>query len=398
MALHHYPRIVTDGLVLYFDPTSPRSGVMPSSGNGINNQYPNVMPYPTDNFSWCDGASLNNCAISQDTISSPVGNTPLKMECAGSDPYIATYESSTWNLAPASAGESWDFSVYLKTSDNNEDNPQLFIFGADSTGDMNASGEDYSSLYVDQPTATTEWQKFTHGHTFGSGSDFVKHIQVRVDGDNVGSTSHTMWFDGFDVRKSPTWYDPYTGKEGSLVGGVTFKDGHTVFNGHTTYATVKDDRDLQITGEITIGAWIYPAMTGDDFQAVVYKASGGAGQNGYSMVVGPLGGSILALDGVGTYQVFFTSPGDIVADTWQYMLFTADGTNERAYINGTQILEASNGWLPGNGNNMFQIGQAQAYDDERFFSGSIDIVQVYNRALTLKEVQQNYNALKWRFQ
>ena len=91
-------------------------------------------------------------------------------------------------------------------------------------------------------------------------------------------------------------------------------------------------------------------------------------------------------------------PGYGYADNWQYILFTADGTNERAYVNGVQILEESNGVFAGSGSDVFAIGRESTSDDEQFFSGSIDIVQVYNRALTTKEVQQNYNALKWRFQ
>ena len=473
--------IVTDGLVLYFEPTNPRSGVMPSSGNGINNQYTNVIPYPNDAFAWSSGAGRNHatgsrgcgviggsitnagslynngthpttnvsstgegCTVTivtdsgeiteltiedpgggyavddilqiQDGLSSldarftvgsiigeasPVGKRPLRMECTGSDPYISTYNSSTWNLAAASPGESWDFSVYLKTSYSGDDNPQLFIFGADSTGDImyDEPEEDFSRLDVDQPTATTEWQKFTHGHTFRSGSNSVEHIQVRIDGDQVGINPHIMWFDGLDVRKSPTWHDPYTGKEGALPGGVIFKDGHTVFNGHTTYGTVKDDTELQITGEISIGAWIKPALKGDDYQRIVNKAAGQSGIDGYSMGLRRSTGEFfLALDGTGAGGTFYTSPGDVVADVWQYVVITADGTNERAYINGEQILKGSNGWTPGSGINRFEIGQASIIDDERFFSGSIDIVQVYNRALTIKEVQQNYNALKWRFQ
>jgi len=212
-----------------------------------------------------------------------------------------------------------------------------------------------------------------------------------------------MSFDGFDVRKSPTWFDPYTGKEGSLPGGVTFENGHAVFNGHTTYGVLKDDTELQITGEISIGTWIKPTLKGDEYQRVVNKAHGANGYLGYSMGLRrSTGAFFLAVDGIhegrGSGGVFYTTPGDIVADVWQYIVLTADGTNERAYINGAQVMEGSDGWTPGSGSNRFEIGQASTIDDERFFSGSIDVVQVYDRALTVSEVQQNYNALKWRFQ
>jgi len=47
--------------------------------------------------------------------------------------------------------------------------------------------------------------------------------------------------------------------------------------------------------------------------------------------------------------------------------------------------------------NDFVIGLSAAGGVNRYFGGSMPVVQVYNRALTVNEIQQNFNALRGRY-
>jgi hypothetical protein len=70
------------------------------------------------------------------------------------------------------------------------------------------------------------------------------------------------------------------------------------------------------------------------------------------------------------------------------------GSTIIAYINAIQTNSAASSLVSGGGTTS--IG----YDINRTnypFKGNISNTQIYNRALTASEIQQNYNALKSRF-
>ena len=92
----------------------------------------NEFQYSTDIFGWCSSVDLSACTISRDTVSSPVGNTPLKMAVTGNDPHIGTYNTSTWNIAPAANGQTWVVSVYVKA--DVATTGEIVLFGANSSG------------------------------------------------------------------------------------------------------------------------------------------------------------------------------------------------------------------------------------------------------------------------
>ena len=73
MGVAYNPRIVTDGLVACYD-----------LGNTRRSYSPNIHPSATNIYDWYVGirgnAGTHQSTISKDTIESPVGNTPLRME------------------------------------------------------------------------------------------------------------------------------------------------------------------------------------------------------------------------------------------------------------------------------------------------------------------------------
>ena len=114
------PDISENGLVLALDAANKKS------------YSQNEFQYSTDivTFSGTTGA---NSTITRDTISSPVGNTPLKMAVTGNDPYVSSmYNSAAKNIAPAANGQTWIVSVYVKA--DVVTTGQLFIFGAAADG------------------------------------------------------------------------------------------------------------------------------------------------------------------------------------------------------------------------------------------------------------------------
>lgn len=87
---------------------------------------------------------------------------------------------------------------------------------------------------------------------------------------------------------------------------------------------------------------------------------------------------------------------------WYYVGFTYNGTILTAYINGTQI-GTTNFTRQAPYNNGYQTHYALFAQDatnmgtNAYGKGNIAMFCVYNKALNLLEVQQNYNATKGRF-
>jgi hypothetical protein len=152
----------------------------------------NVHPSPTDIYSWVTSAT--RATISRDAMTSPLGSTPLKMDVAGNDPYTNSYGSSTWNLAAATTGETWQVRVFAKASVATT--IELFMFGANSLGNWAGDG---GNLKAEGFSVGTGWSEFIMDYTFTSTN--VSFVQVRLDGPNSGGAGQTVWFDGLQVRK-----------------------------------------------------------------------------------------------------------------------------------------------------------------------------------------------------
>ena len=158
------------------------------SGGVILGDINNVVPYPLDIYAWASPAGTNNCTLSRDPTPglSPAGGIPMKMTVTGTDPYIATYNSATWNLAPAAVGQTWRAQVYAKASISTS--ASIFIFGCLSNG-----------TYIEAPAGggsiSTSWSLITFTHTFVNASTVM--VQTRLDGADNAPISTEIWFDQY---------------------------------------------------------------------------------------------------------------------------------------------------------------------------------------------------------
>jgi hypothetical protein len=78
---------------------------------------------------------------------------------------------------------------------------------------------------------------------------------------------------------------------------------------------------------------------------------------------------------------------------------TVGNRYQRLYVNGRQVAEQTGITYSSSGaNNYLFFGQANpGAENKGFYAGEIDAVQVYNRALSAPEIQQNFNAMRGRY-
>ena len=84
--------------------------------------------------------------------------------------------------------------------------------------------------------------------------------------------------------------------------------------------------------------------------------------------------------------------------SWNNIVFQATPTNSYIYLNGELKASQSLTWL---GNtvwptNTWNLGRDNN-NSTQFFTGSIASYKMYNTALTLPQIQQNFNAIRGRF-
>jgi hypothetical protein len=166
---------------------------------------------------------------------------------------------------------------------------------------------------------------------------------------------------------------------GAVVGGVTYSPGLVGqafnLNGSTGYVEVPDSAALEVTGQLTIDAWINAVSLGG---RVVDKIAAGQA-NGY--LLDTYGGRVrFIVDG----QILSGS-STLPTGTWVHIAGVYDGSEMRVYLNGA--LDGSlalSGPIPTN-NLTLRIGAAS--DAGSLFSGLVDEVEVFNRGLSQAELQ-----------
>tara|TARA_B100000963_G_scaffold248662_1_gene217735 strand:- start:449 stop:1171 length:723 start_codon:yes stop_codon:yes gene_type:complete len=188
----------------------------------------------------------------------------------------------------------------------------------------------------------------------------------------------------------------YNDTSGSL--GIS---GSFIFDGTDDYIDCSNPTNLQITGALTISAWV--KFTGNDM-ALVTKANTSGTERSYGIWVDRFGGG-----GGGNTPVFFIWSSGTTYETpgtgaraddgnWHHLVGVFNpSTSLQLYIDGNLEQENTTS-IPAtidNDNVDFNIGRAA--NGLYYYNGNIGPVLIYNRALTALEVSQNYNQLKPRF-
>ena len=157
-----------------------------------------------------------------------------------------------------------------------------------------------------------------------------------------------------------------------LPGGDT--DTSLTFNGSSQYAEVADTAasPYDITGSVTMEAWVYPTTDCLSDQGVIAKL------NSYMLYCGSSGYWKYVFDADGLNWAGSVSTLKVVKNEWHHIALTKVSTSSNAlfYIDGqlAQTVSAGPTTMTPN-NDAFQIGR---FASSNYFQGEIDEVRVYN--------------------
>jgi hypothetical protein len=163
----------------------------------------------------------------------------------------------------------------------------------------------------------------------------------------------------------------------------------------SNYSAKGDDASLRLT-KFTVAAWFKTTKDYSGNAYIVNKGGTGSDSVGQNLNYG------LYLDSEGRVKAGFEtqnstdyiviSPSSYNDGLWHYAVVTYDGYSLKLYVDGMEARSKStSGAVPDNtGNQSLRIG-ANSLKLNGYFTGSIDEVTVWNRALTAVEVTDAYN-------
>ncbi|GAG10230.1 unnamed protein product, partial [marine sediment metagenome] len=150
------------------------------------------------------------------------------------------------------------------------------------------------------------------------------------------------------------------------------------FNGNGDEVTVPYAPSLDLTAGMTLEAWVYPTDY-SDWRIVLFQEFAGS----WNYYLALYDGSVV----VGLPESEFES-ASVNLNEWSHLAATYDGLNLRIFINGSEVGSLD---IPGvvlASQRPVTIGSSISGE---YFSGRIDEIRIYDRALTATEIQADMN-------
>jgi hypothetical protein len=187
---------------------------------------------------------------------------------------------------------------------------------------------------------------------------------------------------------------------GTLQGGTSWTKGRfwgaLSFDGSAAAVDVPDENGLE-GSQVTVSAWVNSATSPGNFKYIVAKGAQGCLAASYGLYTGANGGLefYVASNGGMSWTISPDAGSGVWDGSWHSVIGTFDGSTVRLYVDGKEVgsgtadtnaipynLSNGNDLLVGNYGGCSGLG----------FSGKIDEVKVFNRALGAQEIHLTVDA------
>ena len=222
-------------------------------------------------------------------------------------------------------------------------------------------------------------------------------------GPKVVTDGLVLCLDAADKNSYPgsgtTWSDLSGNNLTGTITNATFstdKGGCIDFDGSGDYVNFGDV--INQAYSFSISCWINADNpTSPGWQSFCTKGMWDTWRFGFGSTTGKIHLAVAGADGWDEYYQSYFSPTVLSSNTWYYVAAVYNHTEDKIYhyINGQ--LDGSYDTLAGpnltNDHGLYVGGSISGY----MFNGKIATSRVYDRALSAKEISQNFNAQRSRF-
>ena len=254
-----------------------------------------------------------------------------------------------------------------------------------------------------QPVDGYTFQNWTEGGSQVSTSAAYKFIVtgnrnlIAVYTQNTNSLAGWWRFDNESGENSTffrDWSNHGNNATCILTSCPTIKSGKfgnaLYFDGSDDYINAGNGSSLDLTGNITVEAWVKPGKL--DTAYLVKKASRDS-TDGYELALSKATGKayfrVNQKTSDDTYKLFSTSSYPVDGNTWVHLAGVYNGSHVQIYFNG-KLENSMTG--PANISSNTDNLEIGGPDDSRNFKGTIDEVIIWNRALSPEEINASYKS------
>jgi hypothetical protein len=177
------------------------------------------------------------------------------------------------------------------------------------------------------------------------------------------------------------------GNDGPLYGDPQWRGGALEFDGNGDYVDCGDGPILNITGDVTVAAWIKLTGPAPD-RKIAGNQDGITGGYKFGVYSDLLEFEIRTADNVAVLNRSVAGGTILEQDVYHHVVgvYSSQHNYIRTYVNGILDRELSTTAAIGTSTGTFKIGR-EPFSDSYFWLGLMDDLRVYNRALTQEEIQ-----------
>lgn len=218
---------------------------------------------------------------------------------------------------------------------------------------------------------------------------------------NLITNGLMLYFDAANsksyVSGSTIWNDlSINGYNGTLVNGTSYNSsngGSLVFDGVNNFVSILG---TLILTQATFVSWIRRNGNQNSFDGILLSR-GGVGGNVTGMNFNN-SGTMLGYVWNDAFNTFTWDSNLVPPDlTWCMVAVSINSTSAVAYLCTSSGITSATNNVTHTSTTLANLHIASDPSGGRFFNGRISVAQIYNRSLSLTEIQQNYNTLKGRF-
>ena len=164
-----------------------------------------------------------------------------------------------------------------------------------------------------------------------------------------------------------------------------------LFNGYSSKVDMNNPANLSLTSAATVSCWVYmPALQSGD--AVIFEKADASNElYGYAMFYQKQTNAFQFMIANGTNHAIYSAGSGLSAATWYHVVCSWNGSTVTTYLNGNVVSNTSQIYNCVSNVYDFALG-GNLPTNTAYYSGTIDEVGVWNRALISSEVTTLYNS------
>jgi hypothetical protein len=406
MALGHSPRTVTNGLVFAFDANNFKS----YKGPAIQNMATAIVAATQSGtgYSFTAGSeSVNIPGVGATTAQTITGYNNYSAVSAVCCPQLFYYTVGNGSVA-CSPSTTYTYGLVYKTQSGYTHPNFMYRYeysasdvyvtegGVHSTTNRIHLGDGWYwawGTFTTGATTTKLYLRYFY-YNYSTTNDKMFVAKVLVTPGTYTGMHPKYWPNVGETKDASNTIYNITNTNTISYANLTYDTAGSIsFNGTSNYIVGSDLGDLaRFTCEAWVNITAFPSAAYPCYLSNVYPGTTAK----VNFALGHLGASSGILvgfyDGAWHYSPAYTPS----LNTWYHVVGTYDGAVLSLYVNGvSQGTPTSYVGTPSSSTGGMRIGRR--WDAADYFTGNIAVAKVYNRALTLQEVTQNFNSLRGRF-